>query len=446
MGIDPMGDCRELGYEFKERRLVKVGSDEAFEFQGQDHYDRLAGAVVEYVALLLEDEARLEPLWLPLGIGPGDGCPIFVSPGFDKARQLLLIINGSGRVRAGVWSCALCINKGLEWGTALPYIHAATESGYAVVVLNPNHNKDSEGEPIRGSETPEKHVAYVWDKVLTARCMGCRVDVLAHSAAGRGVLSLLRFAPLASHGQPPGAPAIHRIVFTDSYHVSQQVALLPRDARELLRDEGRVINYVPHDAPMGTRVDKYESQEYSMTSAEKGCSCISAGVHDHASTNYAVLDHAMQFLLHMEIGDSRGVTQGLSPPCETQLQETLTDDSGPLLMQNSEAIFESTPSRRNPRHSRTAMVIDPEVAAAAIQRAEAEAVMSAGTSRSSRRHRTAMLPRDVADLELERVDSDESLRGKCSCIGNSSGSAAGEGSPVRAIARRLSDGMGHRSL
>jgi len=299
MGIDPMDDLRALGYEYRGSPacLFKVGTDAGFEFQGDDHYGCLAEAVADYVALLLEDEAGLEPLWLPLGTDSGEGCPVFVSSSFDTADRLLVIIQGAGRVRAGVWGCALCINKDLEWGTVLPYLRRASAEGYGILILNPNHNK-CEGRAISGSETPDRHVAYVWENIVSARCRAARIDVIAHSAGGHALLSCLsRSATSVAMGdQLPATSRLNRIVFTDSYHTRQQVLKLPEGVRSILEDPARTVNFVPHPAPLGTPVDKWTSQEYTFTREDKYCSCLSACTEDHAATNHAALYEVFSFL------------------------------------------------------------------------------------------------------------------------------------------------------
>merc|ERR1712072_467151 len=102
MGLDPMADLRALGYEFRDGQLRQVGGHSSFHFQDGDHYGSVVDAVAQYVPLLLEEESQLKPLWLPLGADAGEGCPIFVSDGYENAEKLLLIIQGMGRVRAGV--------------------------------------------------------------------------------------------------------------------------------------------------------------------------------------------------------------------------------------------------------------------------------------------------------------------------------------------------------
>ncbi len=40
----------------------------------------------------------------------GGRVPIFVSPNFESKSTVLLLVQGSGAVRPGIWARALCIN------------------------------------------------------------------------------------------------------------------------------------------------------------------------------------------------------------------------------------------------------------------------------------------------------------------------------------------------
>lgn len=292
MGLDPMAEMRALGYEFRDGCMREVGGNNPFAFQGREHYDALAEAVSQYVPLLLEEDANLNPLWLPLGVSPGEGCPIFVSEGFEEAERLLLVIQGTGKVRAGIWGCALCINDSLEHGTMLPFLRRAAASGYGVVVLNPNENV-ADGTPIPGLENFGNHVAYVLDNIVP-KCAAGHIDILAHSHGGRALLSYLSRAG-SNNPAMKLVKRIHRLVFTDSYHVQTQLAYLPDRVRAILSDSTRAVNFVTDKSPLGTLVEEWRSQEYTFCAVEKGCLCLSAGVTDHASTNYAAMSAIFEF-------------------------------------------------------------------------------------------------------------------------------------------------------
>lgn len=65
---------------------------------------------------------------------------IFASEDYLENDKLILLIHGSGVVRAGQWARRLIINDNLNSGTQIPYVKKARELGYAVIVLNTNDN------------------------------------------------------------------------------------------------------------------------------------------------------------------------------------------------------------------------------------------------------------------------------------------------------------------
>ena len=68
----------------------------------------------------------------------------------------MVLIHGSGVVRAGQWTRKLIINNGLKEGTQIPFIQKSKDLGFGVIVMNTNHNK-VDGKTIKGSGSPEEH-------------------------------------------------------------------------------------------------------------------------------------------------------------------------------------------------------------------------------------------------------------------------------------------------
>lgn len=65
---------------------------------------------------------------------------IFASDDALENEKLLILIHGSGVVRAGQWARRLIINDDLNSGTQIPYIRRAKKLGYGILVLNMNDN------------------------------------------------------------------------------------------------------------------------------------------------------------------------------------------------------------------------------------------------------------------------------------------------------------------
>jgi len=91
------------------------------------------------------------------------------------------------------------------------------------------------------------------------------------------------------------------------------LSFLSSSVKSLLGDATRTVNFVPHSAPLGTCVEEWVSQEYEFSKMDRGCSCVSAGVLDHASTNYAAMSAVFEFL---EAGCQEGSPRPNSPQIE----------------------------------------------------------------------------------------------------------------------------------
>lgn len=86
-------------------------TDEPFQFKISDdhqecqaHYEELGAAITEQVYNLLEAQENLLRLPVPKNSTPENGTFIFVSKDYDKKDVLMVLIHGSGAVRAGQWA------------------------------------------------------------------------------------------------------------------------------------------------------------------------------------------------------------------------------------------------------------------------------------------------------------------------------------------------------
>merc|ERR1712150_383103 len=226
-----------------------------------------------------------------------DGCPIWVSKDIAEKNKFLLLIQGSGRVRAGVWGCSLCINaeNGISKGTMLGYIKKAKEMGYGVIVANPNENikeMDPDDDPIfyKNSESGTKHCITIYETVLKPllmnvpftqdrETMSSYVDILAHSNGGYCTMGLLKH--LADKEDEKSLKAFRKIGLTDSVHSGTQVReqLLKNEKfgnyfTKWFKDRTRVVNFVPSPKKFGTELKGWGGM--------KPIICLSCENTDHA--------------------------------------------------------------------------------------------------------------------------------------------------------------------
>ncbi|KAI4481955.1 hypothetical protein M0804_008974 [Polistes exclamans] len=195
---------KEFGYDFNTNgQLRKINAEtgkltnEGFEFKfnedsvyNQKRYEALGEVINEYVYSLLEKEGLIR---LPI---PKESSEIldkrsfiFASEDALENEKVIVLIHGSGVVRAGQWARRLIINDCLNTGTQIPYVKKAKELGYGLFVLNTNDNSriiNGKSNKIKGSEGPHEHLRTAWyDYIGPSKSK--YVAIVAHSFGGECV-------------------------------------------------------------------------------------------------------------------------------------------------------------------------------------------------------------------------------------------------------------------
>jgi len=110
-----------------------------FIFVSERHYDALGEAIIKYIQQeLMVKGCGLEEVFLDEKTKINN---IFLSKdALTNKDKLLILVQGSGPVRAGMWARSLCFNDTLHTGACIDYIKQAQNEGYGIIVLNPNLN------------------------------------------------------------------------------------------------------------------------------------------------------------------------------------------------------------------------------------------------------------------------------------------------------------------
>ena len=118
--------------------------------------------------------------------------PDFHTPDIEKnkGRRALILIQGSGAVRAGMWARSPCINDGFEKGTMMKCMDVALKNSIPTLVMNPNQNWVN-GTPIPFSKTNLVHATYVWEQYVKNSGF-TRVQIIVHSAGGICVRAIMK--------------------------------------------------------------------------------------------------------------------------------------------------------------------------------------------------------------------------------------------------------------
>lgn len=177
-------------------------TDLPFEFEvsddhkgNQERYEALGEVINEHVYQMLLD-IGLHKIDVP-SPQKTEGTSSFVfgtKESFKDSQKLLILIHGSGVVRAGQWSRSLIINHSIDHGTQIPYIKKAIELGYDVLVTNTNNNHrfvDDDRFILNGNENPEAHIMSVWEQLIEPVFDTIdAIAIVAHSFGGIVTLTL----------------------------------------------------------------------------------------------------------------------------------------------------------------------------------------------------------------------------------------------------------------
>ncbi|XP_017076769.2 FAM172 family protein homolog CG10038 isoform X2 [Drosophila eugracilis] len=248
-------------------------SDDAAE--NEKHYQNLANQIPEIVYALLEKNG-LSRTYIPFDKAPERSSFVFTQPAkLSQSKKLLVLIHGSGLVKAGQWARSLIINNSLDHGSQLPYLREAQNLGYDVLITNANDCSrfyNGKENPIKGVETSVEHMKYVWKNIVLPSKPES-VAIVAHSYGGCLTLDLVeRFTDFFKE-------SVFAIAFTDAVMGSPQAK-----NRDYLCDV--TCDWVASNSPLDTPVSE------SKNSIRR----ISAGHNKHEWTSYTAIDSIFKFI------------------------------------------------------------------------------------------------------------------------------------------------------
>lgn len=259
--LDPStGNLTDLPFNFQ------ISSSQA---KNQQNYEALGEAITDYVYELM-DQNGLTRHYFPESVPTNDATFIFST--FKELKpidKLMVIIHGSGVVRAGQWARSLIINDSIHSGTVLPYVKLAQSRGYEVIITNTNDNYRNDGA-IKGSESPERHAETVWKKFIQPSSAE-KIAIVAHSYGG------IVTTQLATKFREEFTKKVFAVAFTDSVHGSRGV-------------DGHLAKVGVNFVTSNTEVNKVLSK--SGQDVERR----SAGTVKHEMTSYACMEKLFEFL------------------------------------------------------------------------------------------------------------------------------------------------------
>ncbi|KAE9110826.1 hypothetical protein PF007_g11714 [Phytophthora fragariae] len=270
---DQLESLEELEYYFDEAGTLRHcrTNQAVYELMSDERrageLDDIVKAAIFHIQMEMLAELAFKQARVPLDPRPDEPkdarSSVFLTSDWRSNANLLVIVNGGRGAQPGIWSRDLLIQEGLELGSMLPVMRRATATNFAVAVLNPSTNNVTIGNdtfPIRGNSTPDEHMLYVWDNIIS-RAQARNVYFLAYSFGAKSVMTLIQ------NREEQVVKRVNALVFAEGAYRLDASTTSPSVAQFLKQ---RAINF-KGDAQIS-------AGGHIPTEEEKlSCSCLSVG-------------------------------------------------------------------------------------------------------------------------------------------------------------------------
>ena len=253
--------------------LMHCEGKHAYKFTNDKDYERVAKYLTYYIQMRMENQFKLLDKPIPFPSDRTDKeyeqAPIYVSPDWKtNKKRALILIQGTGAVRAGVWARSVCITDSLDHGSMLPQIKFAVENKMACLVLNPNFDKSDYKKDVDPRiDGMVKHCIYAFKKYIVNRSEADEVFIIAHSRGGKCLVELFKKYTQEFRER------VVAVAFTDSVHKDFREELVDKEEEDWIREH--CVHYVASLKPLG---EKEDSKDNGMMPT------YSAGHHKHEYT------------------------------------------------------------------------------------------------------------------------------------------------------------------
>lgn len=192
------------------------------------------------------EKKGLHRIYIPDDVPKEEASFVFCTKAkLENPKKLMILIHGSGVVRAGQFARSLIINDSLKAGTQIPYIERARDQNYEVLIMNTNLNtytKNGKQKEIKGSGSPLEHAETVWQKLVLGSNPES-ISIVAHSYGGVVTVDL------AKRHEDYFKEKVFAVGFTDSVHYHKVPKALQENGRNWVTSSEKL------DTPLDARTN-----------------------------------------------------------------------------------------------------------------------------------------------------------------------------------------------
>ena len=283
---------KAIEYKYNEEGVLlhkKTGNN--YKHKNHEEYEKVSSYITKYIQYLLISSFDLIPMYVPSKSENNffvkdtsiPQCVIYATKDFQINSNCLVLIQGTGNVRAGIWARSVCINESLMTGSMYPYIEKAVKQHWSVIILNPNERNgfdEQKDKKIKEFPSMESHCLYVYNNIIKKNKNIEKIYIVAHSMGGECTMQILK-----NNEDDLLSGKIKKIAFTDSVHGSSY-KILSVKGKEILKDIAR--DFVASMLPLGELVKKAD-ESYN------GVDCYSSGHPKHEYTSGYAIEEVFKF-------------------------------------------------------------------------------------------------------------------------------------------------------
>ena len=209
-----------------------------------------------------------------------DQCILLASKDIKTNPKCLILIQGAGHVKLGLWSNSVTINEGINLGSMIPFVELAKKYGYSILIMNPNERFGLYGKNKNIFFSMKEHCSYVYKNLVYNNGNIKKVYFISHSLGSECNVEILKeFEEDLLKGR------FRKIAFTDGCHGGAFLDL-SKAGIEIFTKISR--NFVASIEEKGKFL-KDLSEYY-------GCEIYSSGTNQHEYTTGVAIDIIFEFL------------------------------------------------------------------------------------------------------------------------------------------------------
>nr|CCA14465.1 RAC family serine/threonineprotein kinase putative [Albugo laibachii Nc14] len=225
----------------------------------EDEMEELIHCVIAQIQCKLKNDLLLREIFIPNSKAEAK-CNIFVSYNYATCSKLCIFMQVGPDLQPGIWSTTIHPKNGFQ-GSMLPYLKTAIQSGYGIVIMNPNTNVaivQGHRAKILHSSSPEEHALHVWKQYVVPNAAS-EISIIALEEAGSLVKAVLRTLRSQDEKRLCGVAFIG---FNEELNSSDSERV-----RHILKT--KCVNFQASKAPTFTDIPKCQSR--------LGCTTLSIG-------------------------------------------------------------------------------------------------------------------------------------------------------------------------